>query len=109
MYFCDLQVERQKNMNKNEFDILSQRIRPKLVSLARNFTSVSGGIEAEDIVQESLLALWELSEHGYPIKDTESLAIKITKNTCVSHYRRNRLDTQSLNHDNYIGGMEATH
>lgn len=98
-----------KNMDKAEFDILSQKIRPKLVSVARNFASVSGGIDAEDIVQEALLALWELSESGYPVRHVESLAIKITKNTCVSHYRRCHLDTVSLTHDNYLGGQETTY
>ena len=96
-------------MKKEEFDILSYKIRPKLISLARNFISVVRGIEAEDIVQESLLTLWELSEQGYPIKDSESLAIKITKNICIKHYRKNHLDTHSLIQDNYIGDIEATY
>ena len=94
-------------MEKIEFEILTKRIRPKLLSVARNFTLASG-LETDDVVQEALMNLWELMEQDYPIRDAEALAIRITKNICVSQYRKNHLDTQSLVHDNYIGGTEAT-
>ena len=94
-------------MEKIEFEILTKRIRPKLLSVARNFTLASG-LETDDVVQEALMNLWELMAQDYPIRDAEALAIRITKNICVSHYRKVHLDTQSLVHDNYIGGTEAT-
>ena len=94
-------------MRKEDFEILSIRLRPKLLSLTRNF-ALSSEIEADDMVQEALIALWELVEQDYPMRDAEALAIKITKNICVSHYRKVHLDTQSLIHDNYVGGTEAT-
>ena len=94
-------------MEKIEFEILTKRIRPKLLSVARNFTLASG-LETDDVVQEALMNLWELMEQDYPIRDAEALAIRITKNICISHYRKVHLDTQSLVHDNYIGGTEAT-
>ena len=94
-------------MRKEDFEILSIRLRPKLLSLARNF-ALSSEIEADDMVQEALIALWELVEQNYPMRDAEALAIKITKNICVSHYRKVHLGTQSLIHDNYVGGTEAT-
>lgn len=94
-------------MRKEDFEILSIRLRPKLLSLTRNF-ALSSEIEADDMVQEALIALWELVEQNYPMRDAEALAIKITKNICVSHYRKVHLDTQSLIHDNYVGGTEAT-
>ena len=94
-------------MEKIEFEILTKRIRPKLLSVARNFTLASG-LETDDVVQEALMNLWELMEQDYPIRDAEALAIRITKNICVSQYRKVHLDTQSLVHDNYIGGTEAT-
>ena len=94
-------------MEKIEFEILTKRIRPKLLSVARNFTLASG-METDDVVQEALMNLWDLMDQDYPIKDAEALAVRITKNICVSHYRKVHLDTQSLVHDNYIGGTEAT-
>ena len=79
-------------MRKEDFEILSIRLRPKLLSLARNF-ALSSEIEADDMVQEALIAIWELVEQNYPMRDAEALAIKITKNICVSHYRKVHLDT----------------
>ena len=94
-------------MEKEEFEILSKKIRPNLLSLVRNFVLPSG-IEPDDIVQEALLNLWELVEQNYPIRNAEALGIKMTKNICVSYYRKAHLETQSLTHDNYVGGIEAT-
>lgn len=58
-------------MGKEEFEILTENIRRKLLSVARNFPLLSE-IEADDVVQEALLALWEVVEQDYPIKDAES-------------------------------------
>lgn len=58
-------------MGKEEFEILTENIRRKLLSVARNFPLPSE-IEADDVVQEALLALWEVVEQDYPIKDAES-------------------------------------
>ena len=94
-------------MEKEEFEILSKKIRPNLLSLVRNF-ALPSGIEPDDIIQEALLNLWELVEQNYPIRNAEALGIKMTKNICVSYYRKAHLETQSLTHDNYVGGIEAT-
>ena len=94
-------------MEKTDFEILSEKLRPKLLSVARNFAYASG-IEAEDVVQEALIALWDITLQGQEVRNIEAMATRITKNICVSHYRRIHLDTQSLLHDNYIGGAEAT-
>lgn len=58
-------------MGKEEFEILTKNIQRKLLSVARNFPLPSE-IEADDVVQEALLALWKLVEQDYPIKDAES-------------------------------------
>jgi len=94
-------------MEKDEFEKLSIKLRPKLLSLARNF-ALPSEMEADDVVQEAMMALWELVEQDYPVREAEALAIKIMKNICVSHYRKAHLDTQSLLHDNYVGGTDAT-
>ena len=64
--------------------------------------------ESDDIVQEALMALWEIVRQDCPIRDVEALALRITKNICVSYSRKAHLDTRILTHDNYIGGVEAT-
>lgn len=94
-------------MEKDRFDILSRSIRGKLVALARSFPLPSG-VEPDDVVQEAMIALWELTEQGYPIQDAEAMAIRLTKNICVGQYRKARLELQALTHDNYLGGTEAT-
>ena len=104
--FCVLIVETMI-MEKDRFDILSRSIRGKLLALARSFPLPSG-VEPDDVVQEAMIALWELTEQGYPIQDAEAMAIRLTKNICVGHYRKARLELQALTHDNYLGGTEAT-
>lgn len=94
-------------MNRKEFEILTKKIRSKLLSVARNI-ELPSEIGADDVVQEALMALWELAEQDYPMRDAEALAVRITKNICISHYRKAHLETHSLVHDNYVGGVEAT-
>ena len=94
-------------MNSKEFEILTKKVRSKLLSVARNI-ELPSGIGADDVVQEALMALWELAEQDYPMRDAEALAVRITKNICISHYRKAHLETHSLVHDNYVGGVEAT-
>ena len=98
-----------KKMTLQEFERLSERIRQKMLLLAGRFSNaISQSVEPEDIVQESLVALWRLSESGYPIRDAEALAVKIVKNTCVAHYRKRRIDAQPLGGADYSGGMSAS-
>jgi RNA polymerase sigma-70 factor (ECF subfamily) len=97
-------------MNRQEFDIFSERIRAKLLAVARslNRSGRTDDGEDEDIVQETLAALWNLSESGYPVRDAEALAVKITKTTCVEHFRRRRSRPQPLRGEAYEGGAPAT-
>ena len=114
VYFSDLLLSRfyvlivdTIIMEKDRFDVLSKRVRGKLLALAQSFTLPSG-VEPDDVVQEAMIALWELTEQGYPIKDSEAMAIRLTKNICVNHYRKEHLKEQALTHDNFLGGIEAT-
>ncbi len=95
-------------MTKEEFENLSHRIRPRLLSVAGAVAGSLPGMEAEDVVQETLMRLWELCEQDYPVRDAEAMAVRIAKNTCISHLRRGQVKTMPLTHDNYIGGTEST-
>ena len=78
-------------------------------ALARCFSRATDmAIDEEDIVQEALLAFWNLSEKGYPVRNAEALLVKITKNICVSHYRKRHLDTEPIAGDVFPGGISAT-
>lgn len=101
-------------MTRQEFNIFSESVRGKLLAIAGRFfggagvagargvgdagvMGVTGRAEmAEDVVQEALVTVWKLSEEGYPIRDAEGLAVKITKNLVVAKYRRQKLKTVSL-------------
>ena len=88
-YYC---VETDE-MTRQEFDIFSESIRGKLLSVARRFSrsGEAGADEAEDAVQEALTTLWRLYEDGYPVRDGEALAVKITKSASVAGAAQTRM------------------
>ena len=95
-------------MAKEGFGHITDGTRRELIALAARFIRATGGPdEAEDIVQEALVSLWELSGKGYPIQNAKALAIRITKNICVSRYRKRKLETVPLKDDLIIGGGSA--
>lgn len=95
-------------MTRKEFEHISQGMRRDLVALAARFLRATGGPEeGEDIVQEALTVLWELSERGYPIRDPKALAVKVTKNICVSRYRKRKIETCRLEDFSFPGGISA--
>ena len=95
-------------MTREEFGHISVAIRKDLVDLARRFLRATGGPEeADDIVQETLVALWALAEKDYPIQNAKALAVKITKNICVARYRKRKLETVPLKDDLITGGPSA--
>ena len=96
-------------MTVQEFSYLTNRIRGKLMTLVQRFNRSSGREEdEEDIVQDALMTLWQLSEKGYPIKDAEALAVKITKTLCVERYRRRHIQFELLEDQPIPGGLSAT-
>lgn len=96
-------------MTEQEFAYLSDRIRGKLVKLALRFNRAAGlDMEADDIVQDALVTLWQLAEKGYPVRDAEALAVKITKTRCVERYRRQHIRFEPLSDQPVPGGFSAT-
>lgn len=72
-------------MTQEEYKDEVRRIRPKLLSVARRFLSDD---EAEDMVQDVLLRLWQmLDELRLPI---DALATVLVRNQCVSLLRKQR-------------------
>lgn len=96
-------------MTEQEFISLSDKIRGKLISLARRFNRATGlEGETEDIVQDTLMTLWQLSGKGYPIRDAEALAVKITKTRCVERYRRQHMRYEPIAELPLAGDDSAT-
>lgn len=95
-------------MTQEEFIKISDSLRGKLIALARKFVSASGTeLDDEDVVQEALVVLYELSEKGYPVRNAEALAVKITKNICIREYRKQKMKTEPITGDSYSGGESA--
>lgn len=95
-------------MTEQEFGHIARENRARLEALARRFSRATDqAVDAEDVVQEALLALWNLSEKGYPVRNAEALLVKITKNVCVSHYRKRHVETESIADDDFPGGASA--
>ena len=96
-------------MTEQEFISLSERIRGKLIALARRFNRASGcNGDAEDIVQDALVTLWQLWQHGYPIRDAEAMAVKLTKTRCVELFRRRHIRFEPLGDPSLAGSDSAT-
>lgn len=96
-------------MTEQEFGNIASGCSGRLRALARRFSrSTDLAMDADDIVQEALTALWNLSEKGYPVRNAEALLVKITKNICVSHYRQHRIDTEAIADDAFISGGSAS-
>lgn len=98
-------------MTPKEFENICEGLRGRLTALVRRFGE--GRLRplcAEDIVQEALAVIWRMSEDGYPIRNTEALAVTVVKNLCVSHYRRDRKSAavETALPAGCAGGYEAT-
>lgn len=82
-------------MTRQEFEHTLSGTRGKLLGTARRFMRVSDA-EVEDIVQEAMTELWMLFDNGYPIRNAEALAVKITKTVCVKHYRQRKMPARQI-------------
>lgn len=61
----------------------AQRVRPQLLTVARRYL---GDDNAEDVVQDALLRLWQMV--GEVRRPMDALASVLTRNLCISQLRR---------------------
>lgn len=71
-------------MNIDELFEKANEVRPRLLIIAQKI--VGDDEEAEDIVQDALLRLWQLKSED--IRNAESMAKVITRNLSIDHVRR---------------------
>ena len=96
------------NMTEQEFRHIAREHCDRLKVLARRFSRAADlAIDEDDVVQEALLAFWNLSEKGYPVRSAEALLVKITKNICVSHFRKRHIKTEPIEHDAFPDSISA--
>lgn len=95
-------------MRQEGFNILAESIRGNLLRIAENFIVGSGLREdASDIVQETLMALWKYGLQGKSINNPEALGIRIVKNICITKLRKQNAIIESIQGDEYQGGIPA--
>ena len=82
-------------MTEQEFNILVQRLRPKLINFAGGFVKTGAGT-AEDMVQDAVIKLWRTQEIQ-EVKNHEALTLHILKNVCIDYLRLKKNNTESLN------------
>lgn len=96
-------------MTQQEFEHIYISIRGNLMGLAKQFCrSASIDLDAEDVVQEALIAFWELARRDYPMPNPKALLVLITKNICISRYRKKKLETKPISGDDFLGGESAS-
>lgn len=71
-------------MNIDELFEKANEVRPRLLIIAQKI--VGDDEEAEDVVQDALLRLWQLKSED--IRNAESMAKVITRNLSIDHVRR---------------------
>lgn len=88
-------------MTPQEFEHIAHIVRPQMMRVAMDFFHQTE--EAEDVVQEVLMRLWirEKTKKAPCDEDLTALAIKATKNQCVSTWRKQKL-RQAIPIDNSL-------
>ena len=81
-------------MELNQFKITVVPLRGKLLNYARKLTDDSS--DAEDVVQEVMLKLWNIRQKLEECNSIEALAVRITHNLCMDMWRSKRTDQVSL-------------
>ena len=74
-------------MTATEFEHIAQQLRPQMMRVALDF--FHNEEDAEDAVQEVLLRMWQ--REWKPDDDIKAMAIRATKNQCVSMARKQKL------------------
>ncbi len=81
-------------MTDREFEILMNKIRPRLIAFAGGFVK-TGAATAEDMVQEAAIKLWNNREVA-EIRNPEALTIKILKNVCLDYIKVRKNQSEKL-------------
>lgn len=73
-------------MTRTEFEQSVDKWRPEMLKVARMFFASRD--DAEDAVQDALVRLWQYAERIDVHQNVGGLAVQVTKNCCVSLWRR---------------------
>lgn len=99
-------------MTTQDFEHIARMLRPQIMRVAWDFFRQTE--EAEDVVQEVMMKLWmrtrqRIGQEWMSEEDWMALAIKATKNQCVSNWRKQKRRQAETIDDNlcHIGNEMA--
>ena len=81
-------------MKSSEFKLLVMPYSSRLYRMA--FRLMSNREEAEDVVQEVYVKLWGMRNKLESYNSIEALAIRITRNLCLDHLRRKKVNQDAM-------------
>lgn len=91
-------------MNLREFQIQVYPLKNKLFRFAKRFLDHTE--EAEDVVQEVFIRLWNRREKLDEYRSVEALAMVTTKNMCLDKIKARRYPVESMeNHRLFLEGL----
>lgn len=87
-----------KNGEPDAFRWVFRLLYPRLMGYCKLF--VANKEQAEDIIQESFITLWEKRETIDPLKSVENFIFIIVRNRCLNYLRQKNLEEMKINIDN---------
>ncbi len=84
-------------MTQKEFLDIINPIKDKLYRFSKRIVGISE--EAEDIVQEVIIKLWETREKMHTYKNIEAFAVTVTKNRSLDRLRSKQFQNVSLTYE----------
>jgi len=84
-------------MKSSEFKLLVMPYSARLYRMA--FRLMNNREEAEDIVQEVYVKLWGMRNELEKVNSIEALCIRITRNLCLDHLRRRKVNQDAIKAD----------
>jgi len=78
-------------MTRLDFEHIAQQLRTQMLKVAMDFFGSKD--DAEDVTQDAMIQLWGYCENIDVSRNVSGLAIRVAKNCCVNHYRRQRQET----------------
>lgn len=78
-------------MEATEFEKIASQMRPKLTAHCQRYLEARPlAIDAEDIVQETLVRLWKMGDKLYQYQSIEALGMTIASHLCIDYIRKGK-------------------
>ena len=78
-------------MKTTEFEEIASQMRPKLTAHCQHYLEARPlVIDAEDIVQETLVRLWKMGDKLYQYQSIEALGKTIASHLCIDYIRKSK-------------------